>query len=86
MGFFFSKKPIDNTPSPKQIEASESHHILESLKKSVAFIAFTPDGVILDANTNFLNAVGYSLDEIKGKHHRIFCDKFYAESKALSHK
>jgi methyl-accepting chemotaxis protein len=80
MGFFFSKKTIDNTPSPKQIEASESHNILESLKKSVAFIAFTPDGVILDANTNFLNAVGYSLDEIKGKHHRIFCDKFYAES------
>ena len=80
MGFFFSKKPIDNTPSPKQIEASESHNILESLKRSVAFIAFTPDGVILDANTNFLNAVGYSLDEIKGKHHRIFCDKFYAES------
>ena len=80
MGFFFKQTAIDNTPSPKQIEANKSHHILESLKRSVAFIAFTPEGVILDANTNFLNAVGYSLDEIKGKHHRIFCDKFYTES------
>jgi len=39
----------------------------------VAFIAFTPEGQILDANPNFLNAVGYTLDEIKGKHHRMFC-------------
>jgi methyl-accepting chemotaxis protein len=80
MGFFFKQTAIDNTPSPKQIEANKSHHILESLKRSVAFIAFTPEGVILDANTNFLNAVGYSLDDINGKHHRIFCDKFYTES------
>jgi len=80
MGFFFNKTAVDNTPSPEQIEANKSHHILESLKNSVAFIAFTPDGTILDANPNFLNAVGYTLDEIKGKHHNIFCDKVYAQS------
>jgi methyl-accepting chemotaxis protein len=80
MGLFFKKTEVDNTPSPKQIEANKSHHILESLKDSVAFIVFTPDGTILDANTNFLNAVGYTLDEIKGKHHSIFCDKVYTQS------
>ena len=80
MGIFFKKTAVDITPSPKQIEANKSHHILESLKNSVAFIAFTPDGTILDANTNFLNAVGYTLDEIKGKHHSIFCDKVYTQS------
>jgi methyl-accepting chemotaxis protein len=80
MGIFFKKTVIDDTPSPKQIEANKSHHILESLKNSVAFIAFTPDGIILDANTNFLNAVGFTLAEIEGKHHSIFCDKAYSQS------
>jgi len=46
--------------------------IYRALEKSLAVIQFKPDGTILDANTNFLNAVGYSLDEIKGKHHSMF--------------
>ena len=80
MGFFFQKSVVEKPPSPQQLAANKSHHILESLKNSVAFIEFTPDGTILDANTNFLNAVDYTLDEIKGKHHRIFCDKTYTQS------
>jgi methyl-accepting chemotaxis protein len=80
MGIFSRNTVVNNTPTPEQIEAKKSHHILESLKSSLAFIAFTPDGTILDANINFLNAVGYTLDEIKGKHHSIFCDKFYSQS------
>ncbi len=84
MGFFFNKTVVDNTPTEEQLEANKSHHILASLKNSVAFIEFTPDGVILDANTNFLNAVGYSLNEIKGKHHSIFCDQTYTKSTEYS--
>ncbi len=45
-----------------------------------AVIDFTLDGIILDANENFLATVGYTLDEIKGKHHRIFCDSVYVAS------
>ncbi len=45
-----------------------------------AVIHFTPDGTILHANENFLNALGYSLGEIKGQHHRMFCDPTYAQS------
>ena len=80
MGIFFKNKAIENTPSTKQLEATKSHHILSSLKESIAYIEFTPNGEILDANPNFLNTVGYSIDEIKGKHHRIFCKQDYTKS------
>ena len=48
--------------------------------ETTAIIEFTPDGTILDANENFCAAAGYSLEEIKGKHHRIFCDPEYTRS------
>lgn len=47
---------------------------LDALDKSQAVIEFETDGTILTANANFLGAVGYSLDEIKGKHHSMFVD------------
>lgn len=47
---------------------------LAAIHKSQAVIEFKPDGTILTANPNFLGAVGYSLDEIKGKHHSMFVD------------
>ncbi|GJM03280.1 MAG: methyl-accepting chemotaxis protein [Rhodomicrobium sp.] len=46
----------------------------EALDRSQAFIEFEPDGTIITANKNFLSAVGYSLEEIKGKHHSMFVD------------
>jgi PAS domain S-box-containing protein len=42
--------------------------------KSQALIEFTVDGQIISANGNFLKAMGYSLDEIQGKHHSIFVE------------
>jgi methyl-accepting chemotaxis protein len=77
---FFSKKKTDEKLSPQQIEQIKSHHILINLKNTMAFIEFTPQGVILDANDIFLTAVGYRLDEIKGKHHQIFCDSSYVNT------
>lgn len=54
--------------------------VIEALDRSQAIIEFNPDGSILNANENFLNTMGYRLDDIKGKHHRIFCDeKFYRD-------
>ncbi len=50
---------------------------LKSLSRSQAVIRFTPDGIILDANHNFLVTLGYTLNEIKGQHHRMFCDPVY---------
>ncbi len=48
---------------------------LAALDRVQAIIEFDLDGNILDANANFLGAVGYSLDEIKGRHHSIFVDE-----------
>jgi methyl-accepting chemotaxis protein len=84
MGLFFKEKIKDNTPTNEQLKEKQSHLILESLKNSIAFIEFSPDGTILDANANFLNTVGYTLDEISGKHHSVFCDKGYVKSSDYS--
>lgn len=53
---------------------------ISAISKSQAVIQFTPDGTILDANDNFLNALGYKLEEIRGNHHRMFVDPQYAQS------
>jgi methyl-accepting chemotaxis protein len=54
--------------------------ILTALDKSQAIIEFKTDGTIITANANFLNAMGYTLDEIKGKHHSMFVEPAYRES------
>lgn len=53
---------------------------MNALDKTQAIIEFELDGTIVTANENFLKALGYSLDEIKGKHHRMFVDPTYANS------
>ncbi|MGL4438848.1 MAG: PAS domain-containing protein, partial [Bosea sp. (in: a-proteobacteria)] len=62
------------------IPGMESKLVLEALGRSQAIIEFKLDGTILQANENFCKALGYSLAEIKGKHHRIFCDPAYTAS------
>lgn len=47
---------------------------LTAISKAQAVIEFQMDGTIVDANDNFLKTVGYSLDEIKGKHHSLFVE------------
>ena len=54
--------------------------IKEALDKSQAIISFTPDGIILHANENFLSATGYRLEDIVGKHHSIFCEDAYTRT------
>jgi len=62
-------------------EAMDKDSILAALDKSQATIEFTPDGNILTANKNFLATVGYSLAQIQGQHHHMFCDdQFYNEN------
>lgn len=60
--------------------SSEALQTLEALDKSLAIIAFTPTGEIIEANANFLSVVGYGLNEIRGKHHRMFVDPKRAAS------
>ena len=53
---------------------------VDAVSAAQAVIEFNLDGTIVSANDNFLNAVGYTLDEIQGQHHRIFVDSTYAAS------
>jgi methyl-accepting chemotaxis protein len=56
---------------------------ISSIHQTQAVIEFNLDGTVITANQNFVNALGYySIDEIRGKHHRIFCDDSYANSHA----
>ena len=66
-----------------QVNAAETH-TLAALDRSQAIIEFKPDGTIVRANENFLSVVGYSLDEIAGRHHRIFMDEEDAQSPEYS--
>lgn len=53
-----------------------------AISRSQAVIEFNLDGTIITANDNFLSAMGYSLEEIKGKHHSLFVDQATRESAA----
>lgn len=55
---------------------------IAAISKSQAVIEFNLDGTILNANQNFLDACGYSPEEIKGKHHRMFMPADQRESEA----
>jgi methyl-accepting chemotaxis protein len=66
----------------KKLQAADYAGQIEAISKSQAVIEFELDGTIIKANENFLATMSYSLGEIKGKHHRIFVDKDYAQSDA----
>jgi methyl-accepting chemotaxis protein len=51
----------------------EDQNIISALQRSTAVIEFDMSGHILKANDLFLGGMGYKLEQIKGKHHRIFC-------------
>lgn len=62
-------------PSYVEVQAK-----LSALDRSHAVIEFTADGIILTANENFLGTMGYTLAEIRGKHHRLFVEPEYEKS------
>lgn len=57
---------------------------LRAIDRAQATIEFALDGTILDANANFLAAMGYTIDEIVGRHHRMFVDPTEAASDAYA--
>lgn len=59
---------------------AELQGMMEAINRAQAVIVFDLEGTVLDANENFLSIFGYTLDEVVGKHHRIFCEATYAES------
>ena len=58
---------------------------IEAISRSQAVIQFNLDGMVISANELFLNTVGYNLEEIQGKHHRIFVDPIEAQGSEYQH-
>ena len=63
-----------------RLQASDLQGQVAAIGKSQAVISFDMKGQVLDANDNFCRALGYTLDEIRGRHHSLFCDPAYRDS------
>jgi len=64
----------------QRLRESDLNGQLAAIKKAQAVIEFQMDGTVITANENFLKTLGYTLDEIKGKHHSMFVDEDYRRS------
>ena len=76
-------KVATDITAQKEAEA-ERMAKLAAVERVQATIEFTTDGVILNANENFLSVIGYALSEIQGKHHSLFVEPAYASSAAYA--
>jgi len=63
-----------------EIERQNAAGILSAIDESYAYIEFETNGKIITANANLLNALGYQLSEVVGKHHRMFVEQTFANS------
>ena len=70
--------------TPRLQAESEANAKLGAIDRAMAVIEFNLDGTIITANDNFLQRMGYSLAQIQGKHHRLFCTPELANSTAYS--
>ena len=74
------KPPSKNREKPAAAGDRKHRGMLDAIARSQAMIEFSLDGVIQDANANFLAALGHTLEEIKGQHHSIFVDPLHRQS------
>jgi methyl-accepting chemotaxis protein len=64
----------------RKLQNADYQGQLAAIHKSQAVIEFTLDGHVISANENFLNVLGYRLDEVQGRHHSLFVTPAYAAS------
>ena len=73
------KAGVDSVDSVRELSNALSLEI-SAIKNNTAYISFTCDGYVLDANNLFLSTMGYRLDEVVGRHHRLFCSDTLVKS------
>jgi methyl-accepting chemotaxis protein len=72
------KIATDVTTRVRKEQEQESQ--IKAINRSMATIEFNRQGEVISANENFLAVMGYRLEEIVGKHHRLFCERSESES------
>jgi len=80
---FLSHRNTRDGAAVSEIETTELNDLrgqIAALHRSQAVIEFAVDGTILTANAHFLGAVGYTLEQVKGQHHRMFVEQAERES------
>ncbi|QKE63427.1 PAS domain S-box protein [Aquipseudomonas campi] len=73
---------LDITES--KLRNAEFESTVNAIRRALAVVEFDLQGQILDANQNFLDLMGYQLEEIQGQHHRMLCAQAYVESPQYS--
>ena len=67
-----------------RLDREDQARRLSAVEASQAVIEFTADGTILSANQAFLDVMGYTLDEVRGRHHGLFVEASYRDSRAYA--
>ena len=80
MGRVFKVVNIATDVTAEKVRGADFEGQLAAISKSQATIEFGLDGTIQTANENFLTTMGYSLDEIKGRHHGMFVEESFRHS------
>ncbi|MBU2428532.1 MAG: PAS domain-containing methyl-accepting chemotaxis protein [Gammaproteobacteria bacterium] len=75
-GQLFQRKNTIKESPPKTLEQL----FYSAVQAQEPMIVFTPQGDIVEANSLFLNTIGYAADELAGQHHRMFCAAEYVRS------
>ncbi|AOX60990.1 hypothetical protein BIZ42_01560 [Stenotrophomonas sp. LM091] len=79
---FISRRAAQGAAASAALQRqAELEHQVKALHRVQAVIEFHLDGTIVHANDNFLQTLGYTLEEIQGKHHAMFVDAEYAQSR-----
>ncbi|CAB3798251.1 hypothetical protein LMG28688_04684 [Paraburkholderia caffeinitolerans] len=73
---------MEHATPDRQLELVELSAVSAALNRVQAVIEFDMQGIVLHANDNFLAVLGYTLEEVRGKHHRMFCDSDYVRGEA----
>ena len=66
--------------SAEKARSVELAGLVAAMRKAQAVVEFDMEGILLDANENFLDLMGYDIGDVRGEHHRVFCDDEYAAS------
>ncbi|MGZ3790014.1 MAG: PAS domain S-box protein [Bacteriovorax sp.] len=80
MGRVMKVIKIATDVTKQKLQDADNAGQIAAFGKAQAIIEFNLDGIVQTANENFLKTLGYTLDDIKGKHHRMFCEESYVNS------